>query len=199
MAAIPLHPRSPFVPYHPPSTICVVVSKTRVECMISFLLSKNAFYVGADVIFSLENLAALFPDGEGDVEIPNAVETEAWQLQTKHTEIVMEAVGYTVGERSPKNLREMKASAVAWCLDKQNFIKMQSGSKFLSDRDPGLLTFAFPNLDPWGIGGFHEPNRSDSQRISFAQQVKNLLLESDGTFQWDPNFVSVGTSCKRLK
>ncbi|KAJ7090623.1 hypothetical protein C8R44DRAFT_648096, partial [Mycena epipterygia] len=182
----------------------VVVSKTRVECMINFLLSKNAFYIGADVTFSPENLAALFADGEGDVGIPNAVEVCCLPDSTleadgyadrgatvesqPHTNIVMEAVGYTVGERSPKNLREMKASTVAWCLDKQNFIKMQSGSKFLSDRDPGLLTFAFPNLDPWGIGGFHEPNRSDSQRISFAQQVKNLLLQSDGTFQRDPNF-----------
>ncbi|KAJ7088627.1 hypothetical protein C8R44DRAFT_836058 [Mycena epipterygia] len=165
----------------------VVVSKTRVECMINFLLSKNAFYVGADVTFSPENLAALFADGEGDVGIPNAVEVcclpdstleadgyadrGAAVASQPHTDIVMEAVGYTVGERSPKNLREMKALAVAWCLDKQNFIKMQSGSKFLSDRDPGLLT--------------------DSQRISFAQQVKNLLLQSDGTFQRDPNFAYV--------
>jgi hypothetical protein len=44
----------------------------------------------------------------------------------------MEAIGYTVGERTPQDLRDMKASAVAWCPEKQNFIKMQSGSKFIT-------------------------------------------------------------------
>ncbi|KAJ7127827.1 hypothetical protein C8R44DRAFT_830311 [Mycena epipterygia] len=175
----------------------VVVSKTRVECMIHFLLSKNAFYVGADISFSPENLAALFAEEEGDVGIPNAVEVCCLPESSLETDsyadrgndesvngnhdIVMEAVGYTIGERTPQDLRDMKASAVAWCLDKHNYIKMQSGSRFLSDRDAGLLTYAFPNLDPWGIGGFHEPNRSDTQRISFEHQA-------DGTFQRDPNF-----------
>ncbi|KAJ7092173.1 hypothetical protein C8R44DRAFT_531302, partial [Mycena epipterygia] len=53
----------------------VVISKTRVEeHMIHFLLSKNTFYVGADISFSPENLAALFAEGGGDVGIPNVVE-----------------------------------------------------------------------------------------------------------------------------
>ncbi|KAJ7845494.1 hypothetical protein B0H14DRAFT_2584626 [Mycena olivaceomarginata] len=47
-------------------------------------------------------------------------------------EFAMEAIGYTVGERTPQDLHDMKASAVAWCTDKQNFIKMQSGSKFIT-------------------------------------------------------------------
>ncbi|KAJ7211840.1 hypothetical protein C8J57DRAFT_1604712 [Mycena rebaudengoi] len=45
-------------------------------------------------------------------------------------ELVMEAVGYTIGQWTPQDARNMKASAVAWCLDKKQFIKMQSGSKF---------------------------------------------------------------------
>ncbi|KAJ7142798.1 hypothetical protein C8R44DRAFT_827591 [Mycena epipterygia] len=185
----------------------VVVSKSQVEQMIHFLLTKNAFYTGAGITYSPTNLADLFDQSEGDVGIPNAVELCCLPDETLNVdsfadrgdrgthdtgnakgEIIMEAVGYTVGEKSPKALRSMKASAVAWCLDKNNFVKMQSGSKFVSDRDTGLLTFAFPNLDPWGIGGFHEPNRSDTQRVSFEQQVKNLLLQSDGEFQRDPNF-----------
>ncbi|KAJ7137104.1 hypothetical protein C8R44DRAFT_533101, partial [Mycena epipterygia] len=51
----------------------VVISKTRVEHMIHFLLSKNTFYFAADISFSPENLAALFAEGGGDVGIPNVV------------------------------------------------------------------------------------------------------------------------------
>ncbi|KAJ7215812.1 hypothetical protein GGX14DRAFT_298541, partial [Mycena pura] len=94
------------------------------------------------------------------------------------------------GERSPEDYRKMKASAVAWCLDQggNNFLQMQSSSVFMTDNDPALLTFTFPSLDPWGIGGFNEPNRTPDQRISFERQVKNLLLQHDGEFQKDPSF-----------
>jgi hypothetical protein len=69
---------------------------------------------------------------------------------------------------------------------------VQSGSKFLSDRDPGFLTYNFnPHLDPWGIGGFNEPARTTRQKISFERQVSNLLRQADGTFQKDPNFAYV--------
>jgi hypothetical protein len=62
---------------------------------------------------------------------------------------------------------------------------------FITDRDPGLLTFTFPHLDPWGIGGFYEPNRTPDQHITFEHQVRNLLLQQDRTFQKDPNFAYV--------
>ncbi|KAJ7111253.1 hypothetical protein C8R44DRAFT_536651, partial [Mycena epipterygia] len=52
----------------------IVISETRVEHMIHLLLSKNTFYVGADISFSPENLATLFAEGGGDVGIPNVVE-----------------------------------------------------------------------------------------------------------------------------
>jgi hypothetical protein len=103
----------------------------------------------------------------------------------------MEAVEYVVGEKTPRDLRNMKAAAVAWCLDQNNYLRVQSGSKFLSDRDPGFLTYNFPHLDPWGIGGFNEPGRTDRQKISFERQVSNLLRQCDGTFQKDPSFAYV--------
>jgi hypothetical protein len=106
-------------------------------------------------------------------------------------ETVMEAVGYVVGEKTPRDLHDMKASAVAWCLDHNNYLCVQSSSKFLADRDPGFLTYNFPHLDPWGIGGFNEPGRSPRQKISFERQVSNLLRQADGTFQKDPNFAYV--------
>ncbi|KAF8217221.1 hypothetical protein K438DRAFT_1484228, partial [Mycena galopus ATCC 62051] len=145
----------------------VLVSKSRVETMIHFLLHRNAFYISAGLQFSESNLADLFP-GPLDEDVPQAVELcclpdatlerdgysdRGVGDRTVHSvqtggETIMEAVGYVVGERSAKDLRDMKASAVAWCLDRNNYIKMQSGSKFLSDRDPGFLTFNFPHLDP---------------------------------------------------
>ncbi|KAF8215291.1 hypothetical protein K438DRAFT_1902014 [Mycena galopus ATCC 62051] len=198
----------------------VLVSKTRVQLMLDFLLHRNSFYAAAGVTFSKDNLDSLFsgtddegiPDGvelcclpdstletdgyadrgtDGPANAPrnapaNACGTSVTSFDDSNT--VMEAVGYVVGERTPKDVRDMKASAVAWCLDRKNYIKMQAGSMFLSDRDPGFLTFCFPGLDPWGIGGFHEPNRTQSQKISFQQQVSNLLLQDDGVFQRDPNF-----------
>jgi hypothetical protein len=68
---------------------------------------------------------------------------------------------------------------------------VQSGSKFLSDRDPGFLTYNFPHLDSLGIGGSNEPARTARQKISFERQVSNLLRQADGTFQKDPNFAYV--------
>ena len=98
----------------------------------------------------------------------------------------MEAVGYTLGDRSPESYCKMKADALVWCLDRKNFICMQSGSTMLQDSHPGLLTYLFPNLDPWGIGGFLEQRRPKAQYILFERQVRNLLLQDDSPFQHDP-------------
>ncbi|KAJ7155908.1 hypothetical protein C8R43DRAFT_822951, partial [Mycena crocata] len=160
----------------------VLVSKTRVEKMVHFLLSNNKHYIASGVAFSRDNLDDLFPE-KSEEAFPQAVDicclpetsdpvaetyadrgdqsAQAKKLDTIEDDgsLVVEAVGYIVGENTPNDQRNMKASAVAWCLDKKNFIKMQSSSEFITDRDPGLLTFTFPGLDPWGIGGFHEPNR----------------------------------------
>ncbi|KAJ7699722.1 hypothetical protein B0H16DRAFT_1349049, partial [Mycena metata] len=159
----------------------VLVSKTRVQKMIDFLLTENAQYITSGVQYSKDNLDDLFPE-DTEEAFPSAVEIccltdkvdpvpEGYAARgdksahgTVHVEeddgtLVLDAVGFTVGDNTPRDHRDMKAAAVAWCLDKKNFIKMQMGSKFMSDQDPGLLTFTFPALDPWGIGGFHEPNR----------------------------------------
>ncbi|KAJ7927861.1 hypothetical protein B0H13DRAFT_1571311, partial [Mycena leptocephala] len=191
----------------------VLVSKTRVQKMIEFLLNHNPQYIGSGVTFSQENLDALFPE-EGEAflsaieicSLPDGAEpvletyaaredrvtsNMALDVEVDDGTVVVEAVGYTVGENTPNSHRDMKTAALAWCLDKKNFIKMQTGSRFITDRDPGLLTFTFPHLDPWGIGGFHEPNRTPDQQITFERQVRNLLLQQDRSFQKDPNFAYV--------
>jgi hypothetical protein len=75
--------------------------------------------------------------------------------------MVMEAVGYVNGDRSPHNPSIMNTSALAWCLDHKQFVKMQSGSNLVSDMDPELLTLTFPHLDPWGIGSFYEQHQTN--------------------------------------
>jgi hypothetical protein len=178
------------------------------------MLESNPWYRSAGIKFSPENLAQLLADPEEDIGVPVGVQLcclpdeqaapaegyagreSTWRGPVDYgsldpNTVVMEAVGYTVGERTPEDARTMKAAAVAWCLDKKQFIRMQSSSKFMSDRDPGLLTYAFPNRDPWGIGGFHEPNRTEEQHISFERQVRNLLLQHGGRFQDDANFAFV--------
>ncbi|KAF8188606.1 hypothetical protein K438DRAFT_1907443 [Mycena galopus ATCC 62051] len=177
----------------------VLVSKTRVETIIQFLLGRNAFYTSAGLQFSASNLDDIFP-GSHDEGVPQAVELCCLPDATLEREgysdrggsnlmgrdpvetggeTVMEAIGYILGESSAKDLRDMKASAVAWCLDRNNYMKMQSGSKFLSDRDPGFLTFNFPHLDPWDIGGFHEPNRLASKDPNFVSVSWNIIQKTE--------------------
>lgn len=192
----------------------VLASKQNVKTMIDFLVTRNAWYKSSDVSFSPENFADLFDDTDGvaDTAVPRAVELchlpremtmgdddgmggytdghNGAQTSTQR-DLYMEAVGYTAGDRSPQNFRHMQASALAWCLDKKTFVKMQSNSHLLSESDPGMLTYLFPNLDPWGIGGFYEPRRKPEQQIPFERQVHNLLLQDESPFQTDPNFAYV--------
>ncbi|KAJ7659695.1 hypothetical protein DFH06DRAFT_1269127 [Mycena polygramma] len=172
----------------------VLVSKTRVQSMIDFLLTRNPYYINSGVEFSQSNLDDLFPEPneafpsaidicclpDGNEAVPTSYADRGDQqpgFPGAYTEVddgtvVVDAVGYTVGENTPNSHRDMKAAAVAWCLDKKNFVKMQTGSKFITDRDPGLLT-------------------TDLQHITSERQVKNMLLQHDDAFQKDANFAYV--------
>jgi hypothetical protein len=192
----------------------VLVSKSRVRRMIDFLLDNNALYGSAGVKFSQANLDDLFvPSAHGDDEsVPHAVELchlppevgdplqmgtsgyvdrDANYVTSAPEDIVMDSVAYTDGDDMPKSYYHMKASALAWCLARKKFLKMQSGTNLLSERDPGFLTYLFPHLDPWGIGGFCEPRRSKEQYISFGRQVRNLLLQDHMRFQDDAGFAYI--------
>lgn len=178
----------------------VLVSKKRIATLLEFLLERNPWYKAAGVKYSSSNMNDLFDAGEcSDIGIPRGVEIACLPSDSgaaaNHSsfaergdddndgadgDLVMEAIGYTAGERDNKSYKTMKASALTWCLDRKKFIQMQSGSKFITDRDPGLLTYTFPQLDPWGIGGFYEPLRESSQHITFERQVRNMLRQHDG-------------------
>ena len=102
----------------------------------------------------------------------------------------MENVGYTSGDKSPVSYRDMKLRALSHCLNGGRFIRSQAGDTFVPDfHNPALLTWLFPHLDPWGIGGFHHPARVDP--ISMDEQLRYLLQRADGRFQRDPDFAFV--------
>jgi hypothetical protein len=117
--------------------------------------------------------------------------TDCDTLSTEDEDLTMEAVGYATGNHSPQNYCNMKARVISWCLDRKWFVRIQSRSTAVNDKDPGLLSSLFPHLDCWGIGGFCEPYHTPDQHISFECQVWNLLLQHNSPFQKDPNFVYI--------
>ncbi len=198
----------------------ILVSKNRVQTMLDFLISSNQWYQSAGISISEENMNLLFEGNEhNDCAIPRSVEighlpsNESYNFNTGGAEpigvtsdytnrrrfqssagehdFLMEAVGYTANENSTQNYQKMKAAALSWCLDGKAFLQMRGSSRLIRDDDPGLLSFAFPHLDPWGIGGFNEPRRTASQRIPFQRQVSNLLKQHGSPFERDPNFAFI--------
>ena len=187
----------------------VLVLKTRVQTMLDFLLSRNKWYQSSGAIFSAENFANMFTGEDTDKykAAPHAVDlcwlpeaysetmegTDAdytdrneYARSPDNSDIVMEAIGYAAGDKTPQNYKIMKASA-----PRKKYIKMQGGATLLSDRDPGMLMYVFPHLDPWGIAGFYQSERTEDQYISFEHQIKNLLIQDNSPFQVDPNFAYV--------
>lgn len=193
----------------------ILVSKNVVETLIHFLLERNFWYHSTNVTFSQENLNAMCSDERAEASLPAGVEvchltakemsdvpgdvgdyTDRSDLLNAEEQgddqgLIMESVGYTMGDHSPQNYKDMKAKALAWCVDRENFIKMTGGSDAINEKDPSLLSSLFPNLDPWGIGGFVEQSRRPDQHISFERQVRNLLLQHNSPFQKDPTFAYV--------
>lgn len=106
-------------------------------------------------------------------------------------DIVLEAVSYTKGDHSMASRQAMKLNALAFILDRNCFLVFHTSSKFVGDRDPGLMSFLFPHLDPWGIGGFYHVTRSRKQYISMEVQVQNLLCQDDSPFKGNANFAFV--------
>ena len=188
--------------------------KTRIRTMIEFLIEHNIHYA-CDTRFhgmSNENLDLLFSerDRDSDEAIPCAIdigfvrESEIIRAAesdytTQNAEagshgeyegILMDNVGYTMGDDTPVSYRDMKMRALSHCINGGKFYRSQSGDRFMPDfENPSLLTWLFPHLDPWGIGGFHEQSRK--VQVSMEDQLKYLLDVEDGLFQKDPDFAFV--------
>lgn len=192
----------------------LLVSKTRVATMLRFLVENNPYYREAGLQFSQRNLNAIcsgpwfLPDS--DVGIPSTTDiqffprgsdaaravnsgydecgAEAW---IPADETFTEVTGYTNIVADGGGHISSKAKALQWCLDHRPFVTIRSGNKLFPDRDPRMMTFVFPHLDPWGIGGFNHPSRSSAAALSMDAQVRNLLMLYDSPFERDPNFAYV--------
>ncbi|KAG1856190.1 hypothetical protein C8R48DRAFT_749168 [Suillus tomentosus] len=155
----------------------VMVTKSRVRQLIHFLLEHNPWYQHSGVCYSPENMDSLFDAADGDVDrgVPralqichlpdNAEEESHIDYRVSETDvsqsndfdsnnIVMEAVGYTKGDHSSASREKMKLHALALVMDKKKFLLSRTSSQFVADNDPGLMSYLFPHLDPWDIGGF---------------------------------------------
>ena len=188
--------------------------KTRVRTMIDFLVKHNIHYAHDSTFHGLseDNLARLFASDEQSAEnvIPCAIdigfiqETEFVRaaeadyttrnldqdLPGQDDPLLMDNVGYTLGEDSPVSYRDMKMKALSHCMNGGKFVCSHSGDKFVPDfENPSLMTWLFPHLDPWGIGGFHEPARCVP--ISMEEQLKYLMEIDDSPFQKDSDFAFV--------
>ena len=192
----------------------MLARKSRVKCILKFITCENPHYACDSDFhgFSQHNLDSIFgADSQEDedivpcaMEIGYIEETEAISSTVAgYTErgvaeeespndgtLVMENVGYTLGDESPVSYREMKMKALSHCLTGGRFIRSQAGDKFVPDfENPSLLTWMFPHLDPWGIGGFHEPGREVI--ITMEEQLKYLLELDNSPFERDPDFAFV--------
>ncbi len=193
----------------------LLARKSVVKTLIEFLVDKNPYYAVDDETFfglSQANLNALFPteSEDSDSGIPSAMgigflgESEAINASTADyttrnndedvppdmESLLMENVGYTCGDESPVSYRDMKMRALSHCLNQGRFVCSKAGDKFVPDfQNPALLTWLFPHLDPWGIGGFHHPGRT--RPVSMEQQLRYLLERDEGHFQGDPDFAFV--------
>ncbi|KAI9060843.1 hypothetical protein FKP32DRAFT_1577333, partial [Trametes sanguinea] len=202
----------------------VCVRKSRVKKMIDFLISKNPHYSMSDEFrgFSQRNMDGLFgPDSAGvEVGVPCAMEVGHIEMSDAvegatdsgyapgvevpqdpslaDSDMLMENVGYTDGDDTPVSRDEMGRKALSHCLRGGSFVKSQAGSKFVPDfENPQLLSWLFPHLDPWGLGGFYEKRRQ--RPLTLDQQLKYLLVVDGSPFRHDPDFAFVYYNIRQKK
>ncbi|KAJ7135572.1 hypothetical protein C8R44DRAFT_608789, partial [Mycena epipterygia] len=190
----------------------VLVRKSRVKIMIEFLLEHNPHYGTLEGFkgYSPDNLNALFDgkDSGKDQAVPSAVhighlvpndavgsatadytrrnvDDATWSQRGE--EVLMENVGFTLGDDSAESYWDMKMMALQRCLTGKSFLAYRRGSAAVPDFDnPYLLSLAFPEEDPWGIGGMLHPFRR--KKVSVGDQVGHLLSVHGGRFQRHSEF-----------
>lgn len=111
----------------------------------------------------------------------DTIEEVDWD--NKLDDMVVDNVAYTLGDHSPKSREVMKVQALAYVLDNKCFLHSHAGSGFIGGSHPGLLSYLFPHLDPWGIGGFNHPARVKNLWLTLEAQVKCLMRQHDSPFR----------------
>ncbi|KAI0075283.1 hypothetical protein K474DRAFT_1600104, partial [Panus rudis PR-1116 ss-1] len=192
----------------------VLVRKSRVKKLITFLTDNNPFYIITPEFggLSQQNLDDLLDvdTQDDDVGIPCSLNISFIEMNdtlastdsdytgrsdmdcnpSKEGELIMENVGYTWGDYSPKSCRDMKINALTHCLARGQYIESQVGNTPIPDFDSAsIMSMVFPHLDPWGIGGFAHPGRTIT--ISFEEQVRHLLQIWNSPFASDHAFAFI--------
>ncbi|PPQ76270.1 hypothetical protein CVT26_009844 [Gymnopilus dilepis] len=189
----------------------ILVRKSRVECILKFLMANNPRY-GEDtgLEFSSANLNAIH-EKDGEDEVPSSVcvghlpshaayegvnsdyaprNEDEFVAEGVAQDLLMENVSYTDGDNSPQAYESMKAAALGRCLAGKPFLVSGTGGGLVPDfYSPSVMTWLFPHLDPWGIGGFYEPRRR--VKVSMKEQLRQLLRSDDTCFAEDPEFAFV--------
>ena len=112
--------------------------------------------------------------------------------------LLLENVGYTDGHETPMSYREMKMTALDHCRRGGRFVASQAGNRVVPDfKNSQLLSWLFPHLDPWGIGGFYEPRRSVV--LSLEDQLSYLLRIDGSRFERDADFGFVYYNIRQKK
>ncbi len=192
----------------------VLARKSTIETILQFLIAFNPYYAADGQAFlglNRTNLNGLFGPATDELDCgvlctmdvgflqeTDALRASAAGYTTRNEDdpspdgetLLMDNVGYTCGDESPVSYQEMKMRALAHCLHGGAFLTSTAGERFVPDfENPALLTWLFPHLDPWGIGGFHHPYRT--QTITMEEQLRYLLELDDPRFERDPNFAFV--------
>lgn len=190
----------------------ILVRKLRVKTMIQFLLDKNPHYIPSDSFsYSPSNLQYLLNSTAdqgvpaavriGNIPANDAIESSTSDYTPRNIdsqtydpssipEILMENVGYTEGDDSPLSYKKMKAVGLERCLTGKPVVIVRPGSQYVPDiQNPSILTWLFPHLDPWGIGGFYDLRRKI--KLTMQEQVAYLLSVDDSPFERDPEFAFV--------
>jgi Helitron helicase-like domain at N-terminus/PIF1-like helicase len=129
------------------------------------------------------------PDVTSDYTNRNVPDINDLDLSNRG-DLLLENVGYTLGDTSTASFNLMKIRAFEHCNSGGSFVQSRHGSTPMPDFDnPSLLSWLFPHLDPWGIGGFHHPGRKKA--ITMEEQLRYLISLDDPSFATDPTFAFV--------
>ncbi|KAJ3549401.1 hypothetical protein NMY22_g893 [Coprinellus aureogranulatus] len=178
----------------------ILVRKSRVKLLIQFLIENNHHYKLTHSFrgFSAEHLDALFSGNRGSgvpshvriahIPVNEAVESGVSDYTRRFENLdglFMENVSYTLGDHSPQSFREMTLLALQRCKSGRPFLHASPGKTPIPDIDnPNWLSWAHPNADPFGLGGFHDPRRT--RPIGMELQLRHLLNVRDPFFESDP-------------
>ncbi|KZT60100.1 hypothetical protein CALCODRAFT_429880, partial [Calocera cornea HHB12733] len=104
---------------------------------------------------------------------------------------LVEVSGYSTSNCTAASYKAMKANTLAHCLDDHgSFLLSQKGNHAIHNLcNEYTLTWMFPHLDPFALGGFNDPRRW--HLVSMGKQLAHLMRLADRRFQHDPSFAYI--------